>query len=103
MTHVDGVAVVGDLDFDVAAGLLYADGVVLSGYYPRLSLTVTIGDLPKNHLGTIVADVAEYWTRTQRASGGARPSFGGDGFEPEQGRPLVMWPRIRALAGVTIA
>lgn len=76
-------------------------GGILTGYaYGLVDITFTTGPVPANHLAAIRADVAEYWTRTQRGGGPSRPSFGGDAsFEPETpSRPVSMWPRIRALA-----
>lgn len=76
---------------------------LLSGYgytFGPVDVTYVVGPIPANHMAAIVADLAEWWTRTQRGGGSSRPSFGGDAaFEPETpARPVVMWPRIRALA-----
>lgn len=96
----DGVAVdMADFDLDPATGLLYAD---LPYGRRNVVLTVTVGALPANHAATIVEDVAEYWTRTQRAGGGGRPTFGGDDFDTAAGRPLVQFPRIRALRSPSV-
>jgi len=101
-TYANGTAISGtSFDLDAQSGLLYADGIAYGRRNVRF--TVTVGALPENHAATIVEDCAEYWQRTQRAVGGARPSFGGDGFEADPGRPLVQFPRIRALAGPLIA
>lgn len=100
-TYTDGTTIdLTTLDLNPANGILYGP---LSYGARNVTLTVTVGPLPPHHAHEIVADVAEYWRRTQRAAGGGRPSFGGDGFEPEASAPLVSWPRIRALAGTSIA
>lgn len=97
----DGNAVdLADLDLDPVTGLLYGP---LAYGSRNIVLTVSVGELPANHASTIVEDVAEYWTRTQRAGGGARPTFGGDDFDTAAGRPLVQFPRIRALRSSSIA
>lgn len=99
--YTDGTAIdLAGLDLDASTGILHTP---LTYGSRNVTLTVTVGDLPANHAQTIVADVAEYWTRTQRSGGGARPSFGGDGFDVEAGRPIVMFPRIRALAVSSVA
>lgn len=82
------------LTVDPVTAILYGD---LDFGTRNVLLTLTVGDLPEHHLEAIVADVAELWTRTQRSGGGQRPTFGGDGFDPEPGRPLVLFPRIRGL------
>lgn len=84
---------------------------IVTGYGPyalawKVTLTYTVGPIPANHLDAIVADVAEYWERTQRSGGEA----GRPGFEDPYGapggrapRPVAMYPRIRGLAGPVVA
>lgn len=71
---------------------------------PRVVLTYTVGPIPLHHAGAIIADVAEWYTRTQRGGGSSRPSFGGDAsLEPDTpSRPRVLYPRIRDLAGPVV-
>ena len=78
------------------------------GFYARawaVTLTYTVGPVPDNHLEAITADIAEYWDRTQRDVAVERPGFNnGPDFDRAVagGRPVTMWPRIRALAGPVV-
>lgn len=102
VNDTSGNAVTG-YEHDPEAGLLYG-----TPYGVRnLDVTFTARALPANHKAAIIADVAELWTRTQRGGGSGRPSFGGGGAgdfdDVAQGRPLVLFPRIRALGGTSVA
>ena len=87
-----------DVTLDRRSGLL-------TGYATTAEVTYTIGDLPANHAAAMRADIAEWWMRTQQGGGPSRPSFAGDAsLEPDTpARPLVLFPRIRALATSSIA
>lgn len=93
-----------DYDLDVESGILYGAGTYSSR---QLILTVTIGALPAHHREAIVADVAGLFTATQRGGGSNAPRFVGEGYadalEVQPGRPVVLFPRIRALASVSVA
>ena len=102
VSYTDGTTVnVADFDFDPDTGLLHW-GYNTAGYFPAgsrnvlVTFTVTV---PANHLETIVADVAGYFASTQRGSNvGALPGGYEAGYE-DRSTPVVLFPRIRALAG----
>ena len=86
--------------FDPVSGLL------ASPYsYGPVEVTYTVEGIADDHLESIIADVAEYWDRTQRTGGSAgRPGYEAPGFDaPAGGRPVTMYPRIMALASSQIA
>lgn len=92
---------------DVASyALRAASGVLmLPSYGGPFAVTYTAGwtVLPANYEEAIIADVAGYFSRTQRGGSVNRPAFPGDDFaEAPAGfdaGPVSMWPRIAALAG----
>lgn len=103
-----GVVVDGDTFSYQGSPNLYwnaVHGAMGHGLYDQATWTITYdATIPAHHQLVIVNDVAELWTRTQRGGGTARPAFGGDGFtDLDAGRPLVLFPRIQALAGLTVA
>lgn len=102
--YTDGTTIPSSsLDLDVDSGLLYLTSGLVAGTR-NVTVTYTVTALPANHRAAIISDVAELWTRTQRGGGSGRPSFGGGELEPETPtRPLVLFPRIRALASPVIA
>jgi hypothetical protein len=101
--YSDGTTItVDDLDLDTATGIV-GWGYNTAGYFTRgirnVTLTYTVGALPANHREAIIADVAGYFDLTQ--SGPAGPD---DGYAlAQRGAPLVLFPRIRALAAPSIA
>lgn len=82
-------------------------GIVTTGSLGPVTVTYTAGALPANHVETIIADVAGLFAATQRGGGSLAPRFPGEGYadalEPTPGRPIVLFPRIRALATPGIA
>jgi hypothetical protein len=98
--YTDGTVIdVTLLDLDTGTGVLgwgaaNATTVFTSGRR-NLVVTYVAGDVPANHKETIIADVAGYFEHTQNGPAG-RP---GDGYaDVYAGTPMVLFPRIRALA-----
>lgn len=96
-----------DLDLDTLTGLVgwkYNTAGYFTSGIRNVSITYTLGALPANHEETIIADVCGYYAATQRA-GSSRPAFAGEaGYEDVfQTNPLVLFPRIRALAAAVVA
>lgn len=92
--------------YGAAQTFTLADGGVLSTGYGPVVISYTVGPLPLNHVQTIIADVAGLFAATQRGGGATAPRFPGEGYaEPlsQPGRPVVLFPRIRALAPMGIA
>lgn len=85
--------------------VLARSGLLAGSWWGPVTVTYTVGPVPLNHRGAILADVAEYWSRTQRTGGEAgRPGFDDPFDAPGRGsRPVTMWPRIRALATSVVA
>jgi hypothetical protein len=98
VTYADGTVVdVGDLDLDPATGIVRwgwgTAGAFASGRR-NVQVTYTAGALPANHRETIIADVAGYFEATQEG-----PAGPDDGYAlGNRSAPLVLFPRIRALA-----
>lgn len=102
VSYTDGTVVpLAGLDFDPKTGIL-GWGYGTAGRFPAgiRNVIVTFSvDLPINHRETIAADVAGYFAATQR--GGSRGALPGSGYEAayeERSTPVVLFPRIRALA-----
>lgn len=98
VTSYYGTLLVASTDYKVSL----AAGVLTLPYYGGpFTVVYTAGYqlLPANYFEVIVADVAGYFSATQRG-GGTRPSFPGEDADFEQGTtfPLSPWPRIAALA-----
>lgn len=102
--YSDGTEIdVADLDLDTATGIVHwgydTAGLFTSGTR-NVSITYTVADLPLNHREAIVADVAGYFAATQRGPVGPDD----DGYASAYAAtPTVLFPRIRALAGPSIA
>lgn len=102
VAYADGTTVnLADLDFDDGSGLLHwAHGT--SGWfaYGRRNVLVTVNvTLPAHHREAILADVAGYFAATQRGGTvGALPDNGYQSGYEERSTPIVLFPRIRALA-----
>lgn len=98
VTYADGTVVaLSDLDFDVDTGILHKVAGTFTTGQRNVRVTFTVA-LPAHHREAILADVAGYFAATQRGnSGGALPPGYEAGFE-DRGTPLVLFPRIRALA-----
>ncbi len=96
-TSNDGAVIdMADFDLDIDSGLLHSATL---RYTRNVVLTVTVGSLPANHREAIIADVAGYFAATQRGNGaGARPDTGYDSAYVDRSTPVVLFPRIRALA-----
>jgi len=100
--YTDGTTISTD-DLTVDNGIVYW-GYNTAGYFTwgtrNVTITYTVGDVPANHRETIIADVAGYFEATQRADGATAASFPGEGFDeaPYRSTPMVLFPRIRALA-----
>lgn len=107
------VSAVTAASYDSSATLAYTDLVVEHGIVrwkygtagrftagSRVSITYAVPAAPANHLETIIADVAGYFEATQRSTGAGQADFPGEGeFESAYAAtPLVLFPRIRALA-----
>jgi hypothetical protein len=94
--YSDGTTITVD-DLVVDNGIV-SWGYGTAGYFTRgirnVTVTYTVGALPANHREAIIADVAGYFDLTQ--SGPAGPD---DGYSiAQRGAPLILFPRIRALA-----
>lgn len=105
--YTDGTTIAtGDLLLNARTGLL-SWGYGTAGYFTwgtrNLILTFTLGALPANHKGAIIDDVAGWFVMTHRSNSAAQ--FPGEqGYETAAAAsPLVKFPRIRALAGPSIA
>lgn len=92
-----------DLDLDSSTGILHwkTDTAGLFTYGTRnVTVTYTVGALPRDHYEAIVADVAGYFQNTQLGPAG----LPGEGYEQAQvSTPLTLFPRIKALAPARIA
>lgn len=105
--YTDGTTIdVDDLVLNTRTGHL-SWGYNTAGWFTwgtrNLSLSFTLGSLPANHKGAIIDDVAGYFAVTHR-SNSATDFPGEEGYESLFGStPLVRFPRIRALAGPSIA
>jgi len=100
--YSDGTTITVD-DLVVDNGIISWD-YGTAGYFTRgirnVTVTYTVGALPANHREAIIADVAGYFAATQRGPA----SLPGEGYEaPFVSHPLVLFPRIRALALTGIA
>jgi hypothetical protein len=106
--YTDGTTITtSDLDLDTSTGIVYWDyntaGIFTSGTR-NVTVTYTVGTLPANHREAIIADVAGLFAATQRGGGTARGAFPDQGYEvPVATNPITLFPRIRALAGPSIA
>jgi hypothetical protein len=94
--YSDGTTITVD-DLVVDNGII-SWGYNTAGYFTRgirnVTVTYTVGALSANHREAIIADVAGYFDLTQ--SGPAGPD---DGYSiAQRGAPLILFPRIRALA-----
>jgi hypothetical protein len=102
--YTDGTTIsVDDLDLDTTTGIVHW-GYNTAGVFTRglrnVEITYTVGSLSANHREAIIADVAGYFAATQRGPA----SMPGEGYEAGwQANPLVLFPRIRALAVSAIA
>lgn len=105
VTYTDGTTIdVNDLSLNTRTGLLSWDyGTV--GYFTRgirnLSITFTLGPLPANHKGAIIADVAGYFAANHRGALGLLTPDGEPANVPFV--PGVLYPRVRALAPPSVA
>jgi hypothetical protein len=102
--YSDGTVIdVADLDLDTRTGIVrwgYNTAGVFTYGSRNVTVTYTVGALPANHRETIIADVAGYFAATQRGPAG----LPGEGYEAGYAaNPLVMFPRIRALAAPSLA
>lgn len=104
VAYVDGTTVdVDDLDLDTSTGIVYW-GYGTAGRFTagmrNVTVTYQVGAVPANHREVVAADVAGYFEATQLGPVG--PDDGGYGYG-NRTAPLVMFPRIRALAGPSVA
>jgi hypothetical protein len=104
-TYADGTVIdTADFDVDPASGLLHLGAGYLARGTRNVLLTVTVGDLPAHHREAIIADVAGYFAATQRGnSPGALPDLGYEAAYAERTTPMVLFPRILALATSSVA
>lgn len=97
--YSDGTAIsTDDLVLDTATGIVYW-GYGTAGWFTwgtrNVTLTYTVAEVPANHRETIIADVAGYFEATQDGPVGPVD----DGYaRGSASTPLVLFPRIRALA-----
>lgn len=105
--YADGTTIdVDDLVLDTRTGIVHW-GYGTAGWFTwgtrNVTLTYTVASLPANHRSAIIHDVAGLFAVTQR--GGTGAAFPGeDTFEDVAATsPLVLFPRIRALAVPSIA
>lgn len=102
-TYSDGTVIdTADLDLDSSTGILYwgygTAGVFTSGAR-NVTVVYSVGALPANHREAIAADVAGYFAATQREG-----IPGDEGYSDSwRVNPLVLFPRIRALAPPSVA
>lgn len=96
--YEDGTPVsLDDLDYNESAGILYWPGGSFAAGSRNVLVTFT-ASLPAHHKEAILSDVAGLFAATQRGNTpGALPGGYEAGFE-ERTTPLVLFPRIRALA-----
>lgn len=101
VAYDDGTAIdMADLYHATDTGLLHW-GYNTVGYFTAgarnvlVTFTVT---LPANHREAILADVAAYFSVSQRGGVGGRPDFDATGDEPAAFSPVTLFPRIRDLA-----
>lgn len=104
-TYSDGTTItLTDLDLDTATGIVHW-GYGTAGYFTggnrNVVLTYTVGAVPANHREAIAADVAGYFAATQQGPTGPEDDLGYTAAW--RGAPAVMFPRIRALAGPSVA
>jgi hypothetical protein len=105
--YSDGTVIDVD-DLTVDNGIVYW-GYGTAGYFTwgtrNVTVTYTVGDVPANHRETIIADVAGYFESSQGGTSSSAASFPGEGFDeaPYRSTPMVLFPRIRALAPPRIA
>lgn len=105
LSYTDGTSVnVADLDLNTATGVLgwgYGTTGRFTGGVRNVQVTYTVGPLPANHREAIIADVAGYFNATQR---GPQPLSAEEGYGSDwNAHPTVLFPRIRALAGPSVA
>lgn len=96
--YSDGTAIAED-DLEIENGIVYwgynTDGAFTSGTR-NVSITYTVAASPA-HLERIVADVAGYFSASQRGGYGGRPDF--DAVDEAIAyAPMELFPRIKALA-----
>ncbi len=86
----------------VYTGIVYW-GYNTAGAFPRgwrnVTITYQVGTVPANHRETIAADVAGYFAATQMGPAGPDEGYA----VGNRATPLVLFPRIRALAAPAIA
>lgn len=105
--YVGGDAVdLTDLDSEALAIGVLKD--IYGRGYGAVTVTYTAGGMPANHREAVLLDVEGLWRSSQRGggSGGARSELlGGDDIyeRATYASPLTLYPRIRALAGPTVA
>jgi hypothetical protein len=104
LTYADGTAVdTADVTLDTTTGLVfwnYNTAGRFSGGSRFVTVQYTVGPVPANHREAIIADVAGYFEATQRGPA----ALPGEGYEAAfNSTPLVLFPRIRALAVPSIA
>lgn len=101
--YSDGTVIdVADLDLDTVTGIV-GWGYSTAGWFVsgtrNVTITYTVGSIPASHRETIAADVASYFAGTQMGPTGPDEGYGGS-FRTT---PLILFPRIRALAGPRVA
>lgn len=105
--YADGTVIDVD-DLTVDNGIVYW-GYGTAGFFTwgtrNVTVTYTVGDLPVNHREVIIADVAGYFEASQGGTSSNPGAFPGEGFDeaPYRSTPMVLFPRIRALAPPRIA
>lgn len=88
--------------FNPRSGVLNSVNVT----YGPVEVTYIVGPIAADHVEAVIADIAEYWDRTQRDVAVDRPAFSTDaGFDRALagGRPVTLFPRIMGLAVGQIA
>lgn len=96
--YTDGTTItLTDLDLDTATGIVYWNYGTAGYFTPgcrNVSITYTVATLSANYKEAIIADVAGYFEMTQEG-----PAGPDDGYATgNRSTPLVLFPRIRALA-----
>jgi hypothetical protein len=103
LTYADGTVVdTADVTLDTTTGLVfwnYGTAGRFSGGSRYVTVQYTVGPVPANHREAIIADVAGYFEATQAGPVGPDEGYGFG----SRTTPLVLFPRIRALAVPSIA
>lgn len=97
-----GTTLLPTTDYDVRSGVIR----LVSGapFTDRVTVTWSADAIPAHHREAIIADIAGLWEATQRGPGQApNLGYGAPLDEVRVGRPVVLFPRTRALHRPSVA